>query len=197
MRRLTFVAAAVALTLLGAAAPAAAHNTLISSDPEEDARIDTAPEQVTLTFDQPVQDAGVNQVAVTGPDGTSYATGRVRVDSAVVTAPIRPLGPAGTYVIGFRILSADGHPVSEELRFTLTKPGPGAGDTASGNGDQRTGAASTPAPEPAQAAQPAESAESDEGGVPVWVWLIAAAVLLGAGIFVALRMGSGRDNGSS
>lgn len=191
MKRPLFVAGAVALTLLGAAAPAAAHNTLISSNPEEGARIAKAPTAITLTFDQPVQGADVNEVALTGPDGRTYTTGRVQVDGTEVTAPIRPPGPAGTYVIGFRILSADGHPVSEELRFTLTQPGPGSTGTPSAppaNGNQGQANPATQAP----AAQPEQE---DSSGVPVWVWLIAAVVLLGAGITVALRMGSSQDRG--
>nr|WP_228726254.1 copper resistance CopC family protein [Prauserella sediminis] len=175
------------VALLVTAAPAAAHNQLIESDPADGASLDEAPQQVTLTFDQPVQRGageGVNQVAVTGPDGGSWAKGDVQIDGTTVTAPLHPLGPAGEYVVGFRVLSADGHPVSEELRFTLTSHGPGD-DTPPGG--------QTTAPSQAGADDARSSGEGESGGIPVWVWIVAAVVLLGAGVTVALRTGSDRS----
>lgn len=189
MKRLAMVAALAVLALVGTAGPATAHNTLISSDPAEGAALDTPPSTITLTFDQEVQDADVNEVAVTGPDGGSWAEGPVRVDRNVVTAPVRPLGPAGEYIIGFRVLSADGHTVSQEVRFTLTRPGPGA-DTAA------TAAPRSSAAQQANPAPPDERADETSGssGIPVWVWIVAAAVLLAVGVTVALRMGSGQED---
>lgn len=180
MKRLLVVAGVAVLALLGAATPAAAHNVLISSDPADGARLDTAPPVVTLTFDQPVQDDGVNEIAVTGPSGGQWAEGAVEVDRTVVTRPLRPLGPAGEYVIGFRVLSADGHPVSDEIRFTLTQPGEGT------EVPPTTGTTTTRLD---QAERP-----EDQTGVPVWVWIVGGVVLLGAGITVALRMGRSQED---
>lgn len=171
------------LAMLAGAGPAAAHNVLVSSDPEDGAQLAEGPERITLTFDQFVQDADVNQVAVTGPDGGQWAEGAVEVRENVVTAPLRPLGPAGEYTLGFRILSADGHPVAEKIQFTLTTAGTGtpvAGATAPTDGSDpgtETGAADN-----------AED-ETGSGGVPIWVWIVAAVVLLGVGLTLALRMG--------
>ncbi|WP_091669779.1 copper resistance CopC family protein [Amycolatopsis marina] len=169
--------------LLAGAGPASAHNVLISSDPEDGAQLDAGPDQVTLTFDQYVQDADVNQVAVTGPDGGQWTEGPVEVQENVVTAPLRPLGPAGEYTLGFRILSADGHSVQEKIRFTLTTAGtgtPAAGASASAAG----------ADPGAENADPGSAeGDTDSGGVPIWVWIAAAVVLLGVGLTLALRMG--------
>lgn len=189
-RRLRAAALSLAtlVALLVMATPASAHNQLIESNPAENASLDKAPEQVTLKFDQPVQrGAGddVNQIAVTGPDGGRWTKGDVQVDGTSVTAPLHPLGPAGEYVIGFRILSADGHAVTEELRFTLTSHGPG-GDTPPGGQNAAPSAANS---DDARSAGDGD----DGGGVPVWVWVVAAAVLLGAGVTVALRTGSDRS----
>ncbi|WP_037335499.1 copper resistance CopC family protein [Saccharomonospora piscinae] len=208
MRRLAALVTALAVALVGLAVtalPASAHNVLISSAPAEGDELDTAPTEVVLTFDQPVQEADVNEVALTGPQGDQWAEGTVTVDGDTVTAPLRPLGPAGEYVVGYRILSADGHPVSDEIRFTLTAPGPGeasgAPDTevpGAGQGDsgdsgaeqqQQDGAA----PGEDGAEQDRTASEDDSGGVPVWVWLAGAAVLLVAGLVVALRMGRSED----
>ena len=174
MRRLFAVVTLAGLGLFALAAPASAHNSLISSNPANEASLDTGPAAIVLTFDQPVQNGeGLNSVAVTGQDGKEWQGGAATVDSNVVSAPVRELGPTGVYTIGYRIVSADGHPVSGTLTFTLTKAGNG-----------------TPAPASADN-ESAGSADggSDSGGLPIWVWLAGAVVLLGAGLFVALRIG--------
>jgi copper resistance protein C len=160
------------LALVAVATPASAHNTLIGSTPKNGATMDTGPSAVELTFDQPVQ-AGrdLNSIAVIGPDNGHWEAGPAQVASNVVNAPVRPLGPAGVYRIGYRVLSADGHPVSGELTFTLTSPGTGSPLPA----DQLPG--------------PVDSAAGTSEGVPVWVWLAGAAVLLGVGLVLAFRMG--------
>lgn len=157
--------------VLGTATPAFAHNVLISSDPQDGSQLEAGPAAITLTFDQPVQ-AGekFNTITVTGPEGTRWeAEGEPTVRNNSVVFPLRPLGPAAEYVIGYRVLSADGHPVTGSLKFTLTKAGTG-----------------TPAPKPAADPVP----PTDSGAVPIWVWIAGAVVLLGGGVFLALRGGA-------
>lgn len=171
------VLALVGLGLFALAAPASAHNSLTSSNPADAASLDAGPAEIVLTFDQPVQEGeGLNSVAVTGPDGNQWQGGSATVDSNVVTAPVRQLGPKGVYTIGYRIVSADGHPVSGELKFTLTTAGTG-----------------TPAPQDASTTQNSASGESGDDGLPIWVWLVGAVVLLGLGLVVALRIGGGKQ----
>ncbi|KOX35235.1 copper resistance protein CopC [Saccharothrix sp. NRRL B-16348] len=161
--------------VLGTAAPAFAHNVLVSSDPKDGSRLEAGPAAITLTFDQAVQ-AGekFNTITVTGPEGTRWeAAGEPTVKNNSVVFPVRPLGPAAEYTVGYRILSADGHPVTGSLKFTLTKAGSG-----------------TPAPAAESAAQDPASTSSGAGGVPIWVWIVGAAVLLAGGAFLALRGGA-------
>lgn len=177
LRTLLLGALLSTLGLLGLAAPASAHNTLVNSDPAGGASLPRAPEQVSLTFDQTVQAGEVNQIAVTGPQGKQWAEGPVEVHSNVITAKLRPLGPAGEYTLGYRILSADGHAVPGEVRFTLTQPG--TGTPASGQGAHDASAPASTGSETGTAS----------GGVPIWVWVGGAVVLLAVGLTIALRMG--------
>ncbi|OLF18330.1 copper resistance CopC family protein [Actinophytocola xanthii] len=171
MRRFVSVVVVACLALVGHATPAFAHNSLIGSNPANESTVQESPSTIELTFDQPVQTGeGLNTIAVTGPEGTNWTVGPAAVASNVVSAPLSDLGPTGTYRIGYRILSADGHPVSGEVTFTLAKAGDG------------TPAAST-------ASDGEATAETDEGGLPIWVWILGAVVLLGAGLTVALRIG--------
>jgi hypothetical protein len=166
---------AAALALLLGAGPAMAHNVLIASDPPDGASLPTGPRQVTLTFDLPVQ-PGFSTVAVTGPDGNQWQAAGPAEHGAVVAVPLRPLGPAGQYTIGYQVLSADSHPVRGTVRFILT-----TADTG------------TPAPPPPAtgfgAAPAGPPTENDSDGPPAWPWLAGAGVLLVAGIVVALRVG--------
>ena len=104
--------------VVGLAGPASAHNVLIASDPTEGATLQQAPTTVRLTFDQPVQDFEPI-VTVVGPDGQRYESGAPVVDSTVVTAAVGALPVAGAYVIAYRVVSADGHPVQGEVHFEL------------------------------------------------------------------------------
>lgn len=167
VNRLLALVVLVGLALLGSAGPAAAHNTLVASDPASGASLSTGPQLVTLTFDQPVN-RGFNTITITGPGGTAWATGDVTTSGNTASTAVLPLGPAGEYVIGYRVVSADGHPVTGTVRFQLIQAGPG-----------------TPAP-PTTAA---DVAGGSDGGMPVWPWVVAAVVLLAAGVALALRLG--------
>ncbi|HEY2060919.1 copper resistance CopC family protein [Amycolatopsis sp. NBC_01480] len=181
MRKALLALAITGVALLATATPALAHNVLISSDPANGASVATGPSKITLTFDQYVQNADVNQIAVTGPSGGQWAEGPVTVQNNVISAPLRPLGPAGKYTVGYRILSADGHPVSGEIPFTLTTAGTGT-------------PASVDAAKAAGAPAAASSSTSSSTGIPIWVWIAGAVVLLAIGLTVALRTG-GREPG--
>ncbi|HVL85131.1 MAG TPA: copper resistance CopC family protein [Pseudonocardia sp.] len=166
------LAAATGFALLLGATPALAHTQLVGTDPADGASLDTGPEQVTLTFNEDIP-AEFSTITVVGPDGGEYQTGPVTASGNAVSTAVGPLGPAGPYEIGFRVVSDDGHPVTGSVTFTLTAPGPAAG------------AAPTGAPPVAPAPPPA----AEDAGMPAWPWIAGAAVLVVAGVGTALRLG--------
>ncbi|WP_396122919.1 copper resistance protein CopC [Actinokineospora sp. UTMC 2448] len=173
VRRVLAVALVVLFGLIGSAGTAFAHNQLVSSNPADKASVETGPATVELTFDQAVQGSkDLNTVVIVGPGDTQWQGGEPTVSDNKVTVPVRELGPAGEYRVGYQILSADGHPVRGEIRFTLTKAGNGT---------------------PAEVTTPAPDTTTPEsgGGVPVWVWIVGAVVLLGVGVVTAMRLGGG------
>jgi copper resistance protein C len=170
------------LALLLGAAPALAHTRLQSSNPSDGASLDTAPAQVSLTFNEEMT-PGFSTITVVGPDGTHYETGDVSADGGTVTRSVLPLGPAGQYKIGYRVVSADGHPVSGEVSFTMTTAGQATTTPAP---------AISAAPVATQAPAPAAAAPAEpDGGAPVWPWIVGAVVLVGGGVVAALRLGRG------
>lgn len=174
MKRALIACLIAGAAVLVTAAPAAAHNALISSDPKDKTSLEAGPSSVTLTFDQEVQGGqGINTISVVDANGGHYeVAGDPTIKDNAVSAQVNALGKAGQYKIGYRILSADGHPVSGELTFTLTKDG--------------TGTPTTPANP-----DTASSGDGSSDGLPIWVWIVGAVVLLGGGVFVALRGGGG------
>jgi copper resistance protein C len=168
--RLVRVAVLVALALLAGAGPAAAHNSLVSSDPPAGASLPAGPPRVTLTFDLPVS-TGFNRITVTGPGNTTWNSGEVTTSGNTASTAVVPLGPAGEYVIGYRVVSADGHPVSGTVQFRLIETGTG-----------------TPVP-PEEVAASTDATGEPGDGPPVWPWALAAVALLGTGVVVALRLG--------
>ncbi|TDB73772.1 copper resistance protein CopC [Micromonospora sp. KC721] len=175
--------AALGVSLLLPAAPAVAHNSLTGSNPADGARVATAPAQVELRFLSKL-DPATTRITVVGPGRVPAAGGEPRFTGNRVRVPFAP-GPAGEYIVGYRVASGDGHPVQGEVTFTLTtgvsSPAPSATPSVS---------TSPVAPTtPAQAGTPGASAPTTTGpapaaagnqGTPVWPWL------LGAGLAVAL-----------
>jgi methionine-rich copper-binding protein CopC len=155
--------------------PAQAHNVLIGSDPEDGATLTASPSQVTLVFDQAVRQ-GYAQVGVTGADGSAWADGSAVVAAERVSVKVKPLPAGGSYVVGYRILSADGHPVTGKISFKLAAAAtPGAAGVAA------AGVAAG-----GSSADAAEAAANGGAGMAV-VWIVGALLVLAAGTAVALR----------
>jgi copper transport protein len=92
------------------APPAAAHASLVSVDPADGARLDESPAAVELTFSEPVS-ADLGGVQVLDDAGDPVHRGAARVAGDVVTVDLDDDLPDGTYVVSFRVVSADGHPI--------------------------------------------------------------------------------------
>ncbi len=123
-RRVLFGALALLLAVvavLGATVePAAAHAELESPDPASGATVAQAPGQVTLTFNEHA-DAGLGGVRVFDSEGRSLEVGNPQHPSdAVVTVDLPTLGDGG-YVVAWRVVSADAHPISGSFTFQVGK----------------------------------------------------------------------------
>ncbi|MFC4944865.1 copper resistance CopC family protein [Pseudonocardia sp. GCM10023141] len=174
-RRVLVLGTLAVLALLLGSAPAWAHSQLERSDPAAGTSLASGPKQVSLTFNEAVQ-PGFTAITVVGPDKLDYHSGTISEVDDTIAVGVQPLGPAGTYQIGYRIVSADGHPVSGSVAFTLTAAGPGS-------------PAAVPAGNVSDPASTPGSAPPDGGGPPVWPWIVGAVVLVAGGVVVALRLG--------
>ncbi|GAA1515124.1 copper resistance protein CopC [Nocardioides humi] len=111
---------ALAVLLLLPAAPAAAHATLIATDPAAGAVLPAAPDRVRFTFDEKVSlvPDGVRVFDAAGDPVASSATAR----DAVLEVDLPDEVGTGTLVVVWRVVSADGHPISGSLAFSVGAP---------------------------------------------------------------------------
>ncbi len=110
--RAAAASAAALAVALGAAAPdAAAHASLVRSDPAAGATLGAAPAAVRLTFSE-APEPSLSDVQVVGPAGAAAAGGPARPapgDPRALVVPLRTTG-RGVYTVQWRSVSAvDGH----------------------------------------------------------------------------------------
>lgn len=142
------------------AAGASAHAELESSDPANGAVLASAPAQVTLTFGEDLIDQGN---AITAKDLDSSE--RVALPEAVVDADTASVdwpaaADSGRFEVSFRVVSADGHPITGSFSFSV-------------------GQASASASPSAASSAPAE--ESGRAGLLTWILGFGFVVLVGVG----------------
>ena len=108
--------------------PAAAHDELVESSPSAGAVLASAPAEVRLTFSAEIMDAGAI-VAVTDDRDESWTIGEPQVVENLVTVGIPDVLPDGGYVVLWRVVSSDGHPISGTFSFAV-----GSGEDAAAPG---------------------------------------------------------------
>jgi hypothetical protein len=127
-----------------------------------------APTTVTLTFDENIRMPSV--ILVTDADGASVVQGKTSVVDNIAKTRV-DTGPSGDFTVAYRVVSADGHPVSGRISFTV-----GSGDPGGALTDKVTGAAG----------QHQES-NTSTGGSRVIGMVAALALLGGVGLLTVRR----------
>jgi copper resistance protein C len=119
------IAAALALVGLtfGLALPASAHAQLLIANPLVGSSVYALPSRVSLTFDDNLINLGgtSNQIQVVDPKGNRVDTGSSLLNGATLSVPLKPDNIIGKYEVTYRVISADGHPVSNSFPFYLEK----------------------------------------------------------------------------
>ncbi|MGV1036403.1 MAG: copper resistance CopC family protein [Candidatus Nanopelagicales bacterium] len=119
MKRLLSAGAAVTLSLVALFAfPAAAqaHDELQSTVPANNAVLSQAPKQLVLTFEAaPLKDT--TKIAASSTSGTDVNLPEPKASGATVTVAWPTGTPAGEYVVSWRNVGADGHPLSGQFGF--------------------------------------------------------------------------------
>jgi copper transport protein len=127
MTVLRILAAGLFAVLALALAPsgrAEAHAALATSTPADGGMVATAPAAARLAFSEPVSPLVLRLI---GPDGAATELTGATLEGDTLVVPL-PAGAAdGTYVLSYRVVSQDGHPVAGSLVFAIGDAPPAAG----------------------------------------------------------------------
>ena len=126
VRRCLIAVAALAVILVLPSA-ASAHAYLIRTEPAASGVLESPPSTVQLTYDEAVEPRFAI-ISVTNAEGHEVTTGVVRRSPAnpdTLVVPLRPHLPEGWYLIYWRAISVDGHPVQGAFTYAVgPNPGP-------------------------------------------------------------------------
>lgn len=138
--RLLRLAAVLVATGIGVfvapVAPAQAHARLVTTVPARNAVVPTAPAEVVLTFSEPVR-VVADRIRVVDPSGVRADVGEAHVEGRRVRIGLRTRGSRGTYLVSYRMISSDSHPVGGSFSYSVIAPsaaGSAPGGETSGSG---------------------------------------------------------------
>ena len=115
--------AAIWLFLAFGCVAASAHATLVRSEPADGAVLAAAPDGLVLVFNEPVSPLVLRLV---GADGESVPLDDVAVSQETVTVGL-PAGLGdGGWVVSWRVVSGDGHPIGGSVVFSVGTGGAGS-----------------------------------------------------------------------
>ncbi|OJU91554.1 MAG: hypothetical protein BGO13_06885 [Burkholderiales bacterium 66-5] len=115
---LRWLCALLRALLLGMLLPggaAWAHTALLHAEPADGSVLAQAPRQALLAFSEPVT---VTRLQIVEPDGSALPVPGARTEGAQVQVPIPALARGG-HALVWHVISADGHPVSGVLRWSV------------------------------------------------------------------------------
>jgi copper transport protein len=126
-RRTLLIALALLAGGLALPASAVAHAYLVKTVPAASVVLNAPPPNIQLTYDEAVEPR-LAIISVTNTEGEQETTGPVRRSPAnpdTLVVPLRPQLPEGWYLIFWRAISVDGHPVSGAFTYAVgPNPGP-------------------------------------------------------------------------
>ena len=204
---LATVCASAALAMFPpTASPASAHDYADGSTPADGAVLAVIPERFDLTMNDDMLDlngAGNGfALQIIGPDGLYYGDGCVTVDGPTLSS-VAALGAPGVYTMRWQVVSADGHPVSDDYSFTWapsvappesagSSKAPVCGETTQNPGEPSQSAnegsdASNAEPQPSTSASTTPTGDSPAPALWIGGVVLAVAATIGAALVVTER----------
>ncbi|WP_344739197.1 copper resistance CopC family protein [Microbacterium awajiense] len=176
---------------MASAVPAAAHDELLGSYPAAGSTIDGSPAEITLTFSgELLTDLQSATIEVIASNGQDVAVDDPSVVDTSITQHLDPDPPDGAFVVRWKVVSSDGHPISGEYTYSVASrdastdtPTPGrTSDTSSG-----------PSPTPtAYVSNPGHGDPTGGGALIPTLGIVTGAAILGGAVLVVLMVGRER-----
>ena len=113
--------------------PAAAHTSVVKTVPEYKSTLTEMPQAISIEFTDVLMTLGekkVNSIELTSPDGSLVAIESTAIDQRTLTVQLPEQSyQDGTYLVSYRVVSADGHSISGSYELYLNAPGTSATTT--------------------------------------------------------------------
>lgn len=176
--RKTMAAALILLVMMPFTAEA--HTALTASNPAQGEVLTEVPQELELTFGTKIEEG--SSLTLTGPSA-EVELDTVLVEKNVMKGVISDQLENGQYIISWKIIGEDGHPIEGEIAFGL--------NVASEESVEPTVETETVAEPPVASSsekQPAANDQPKDGGVMTVLLLIAITVLVGFGSVLLIKM---------
>jgi copper transport protein len=107
-------------------APASAHTSVVKTVPEYKSTLTEMPQAISIEFTDVLMTVGekkVNVIEVSAPDGSPISIMSTSINERTLSALLpKQIYPDGTYLVSYRVVSADGHSVSGSYELYLNTP---------------------------------------------------------------------------
>ncbi|MEY3560865.1 MAG: hypothetical protein RL068_17 [Actinomycetota bacterium] len=167
--KLNWIAASL-LTFMFISPATFAHEQLVEQSPGEGQVVEAGPIPIELIFTNDLLDLGSGaEIVVTDPDGDILTMPCATINGAVANTLI-DVDAVGTYLVAWRVVSGDGHPIEGSFSFEVTN---------------QTGYVAGEVLEPCMIASPS----GEDGTSPQFsYWLLFGSMgLVAGGLFLYLR----------
>ena len=114
---------ALLLVIFLAPSSAYAHTALVSSSPKNGAVLTKSPSTISLTFTEELlrlSGKNVSRLSLIDSAKKQIALGKTTFNKATISAKLKTALIPGRYIVSYRVVSGDGHPVSGSFKFSVT-----------------------------------------------------------------------------
>ena len=106
--------------ILGLCGNALGHAVVVETSPADGELLAVAPDRVVVRFNEPVAAIAAQVLDAVGRDVTPIDAASVHDGELQIALP--PALATGTYVVSYRVVSLDGHPIGGSLIFSVGEP---------------------------------------------------------------------------
>lgn len=159
-----------------------AHTALTSSNPAEGQKLAEAPKELELAFGTIIEEGST--MTLKGPE-TDVALDDISISENVMKGLINEELMNGQYIISWKIIGEDGHPIEGEILFSLEAPS--AEEPVSEEPAEEVVEEEAAQAEPAADQQRAAVDEEEGGSLLTILLIVAAVILIGFGAVLLIK----------
>lgn len=177
---------------------AQAHTELLAASPEAGSELGERPDEIVLTFDEPIEPAG-DALVLTDGDGVEHELeAEVGPEPNQLRSDVPEEVVVGQQLLSWRFISGDGHVQEDELEFVVAAPAGGSEEPA-GTDEAEEAEPGDPVDAPDEMPdttvdeQAAGAAGADDGGAAPWLTALVVLAVAGGVAVMLLKGRRGRS----